>query len=289
MEEYIDVDYTGIMSQIKKLEPSMQYAACSKFLDLVRPYFCRYILPPENNSFYRVRTHDVGTGKYFFTNISELSYRPDFFNITRFGRCNCPYESVFYCSDSSLLSLIEVSLICGDGNRKDVNYYTLSIWKIMKPINITPIFQGKEVLNSNTRLLDITKNCLKTIDAFNNYSKKENLKEFHRIIGKEFVNPFSTKSNTYLFSSAVANYLLNNEKNSAESVDGLVYPTCIDLENISNIGLNYAFNPVIIGFGNKIEFVGAYRSKMEKKGNIYYETERRKFMKANRYTGEISW
>ena len=83
MEEYIDVDYNGIINQIKKFEPSLQYAACAKFLDLVRPYFCRYTLPAENNSFYRVRTHNEETGKYFFTNIAELSYRADFFNITK--------------------------------------------------------------------------------------------------------------------------------------------------------------------------------------------------------------
>ena len=129
MEEWIDVNYRSVIQEIKKFSPSLQYAACAKFLDLVRPYFYRFTLPIENNLFYRVRTHDEGTGKYFFTNISELFFRSDLFNIKKFGRYNCPYESMFYCSDSALLALIEVSQFYKVETKKDALYHILSIGK----------------------------------------------------------------------------------------------------------------------------------------------------------------
>lgn len=255
----------------------------------MRPYFCKFTLPVENNLFYRVRTHGKGTGKYFFTNISELSYRSDLFNITKFGRCNCPYESIFYCSDSALLALIEVTQLYKIETKKDALYHTLSIWKITQPLNITPIFQSEDAQNQNKRLVSITNECLKTIDSFNNYNKKEELKEFHNLIGKEFIKPFSDDANIYFFSSAVASYSLNEKVKQNERIDGLTYPTCIDSKEIKNFGLNYAFDPTIIGFESKIQFVGAYRSKMERRHNSYYETERIKFKNANRITGEIRW
>jgi len=288
MEEYIDVDYKNILLQIKKLDSHLQYAACTKFLDLVRPHFCKYNIS-DNRLFYRVRAHLEGKGKYFFTNISELTYRSDFFNIIKFGRCNCPYESIFYCSDSSLLSLMEVSEMYRKESRKDVLYHTLSIWKSNGPLNIAPIFEANSPFNCNQRLAGITLKCLELIDQFGNYNKKEQLKELHSIIGQEFISPFSFDNNIYHFSSAVAGYLLNERTGRSEKIDGLVYPTCIGYDNIQNIGLNYAFDPTIVGFEKKIEFIGAYRSKMEKKENTYYETERIKFKKANRYTGEIRW
>ncbi len=288
MEDWINVDYKNIIKVIKQLNSSHQYAACTTFLDLIRPYFCKYIIPADDMLLYRVRSHTQGTGKYFFNNISELSFRSDFFNISNFGRCNCPYESVFYCSDSALLSLIEVSELYRKKTKKDAVYHTLSVWKITQPLNVTPIFQTRDVQHFNKRLAIRTEGCLKMIDEFGNYSKKAELKEFHNIIGQEFIKPFSVDDRIYLFSSAIAHYLLNKNERG-EYVDGIVYPTCIDMSEIKNFGLNYVFNPLVIGFDKKIELKAVYRSKMQKKGDAFSEIERVKFKKANKVTGEIKW
>jgi hypothetical protein len=277
MEEYINVDHKNILQQIRQLSPSLQYAACAKFMDLMRPYFCKFTIDPDKKLFYRVRPHSRGVGKYFYNNISELTYRSDFFNITNFGRCNCPYESIFYCSDSAFLALMEVSEKYRKESNKDALYHTLSIWRMKETLNVTPIFDQTEESNSNRSLKGITNKCYEIIDKFGDYSKKEQLKEFHNIIGKEFVRPFSTEGNIYFFSSAVSGYLLSKKFIRSETIDALVYPTCLGNDIAQNIGLNYAFDPTAVGFGRKIEFAGAYRSKMEKKGNAYYETERIKF------------
>src|SRR4051794_27324244 len=109
MEEFIDYDYRKIFDTIRGLNPILQYAACSKFLDLIRPYFCIYNLDAENKLFFRARSHSSVSKDFYFCNISELSFRTDFFNITSAGRCNCPFESIFYCSDHPIISFLEIT------------------------------------------------------------------------------------------------------------------------------------------------------------------------------------
>src|SRR4051794_38237774 len=100
MEEFIDYNYAEIFERIRSVNPISQYAACSKFLELIRPYLCQVVLHDTKKCFFRVRTHPYTSGsKFYLTNVSDISYRTDFFNITSYGRCNCPFESIFYCSD----------------------------------------------------------------------------------------------------------------------------------------------------------------------------------------------
>ena len=110
-----------------------------------------------------------------------------------------------------------------------------------------------------------------------------------KIVTNEFTKPFSKDSQAYLFSSAVANYFLDTISTENERIDGLVYPTCLGKNGIRNLGLNYVFRRGIVGFDNKIEFHDAYRSKMEKTGFEYHQTQIIKFKKAYKFTGEIFW
>lgn len=220
MEEYIDVDCRTILECIKLLDISAQYAACSQFLDLIRPYFLQYKLHFKEKYFFRVRSHMEGGGEYYFKNISDISYRTDFFNISKFGRCNCPFEAVFYCSDNPLLSITEVSELTRLENRKEINFYTTSVWKTTQELSLTPIFERQSRIDRNEKMVEITNRCLQTIDGIKAYSKKEQLKEFHRAIGNEFTKPCSIDRNIYLLSSAISGYLLNEKRGqSAKSTD----------------------------------------------------------------------
>ena len=58
MEAYIDVDYKKIFNQIKQLDDSLQYAACSKFLDLVRPYLCKYAIAGKGKCYASSKTNE---------------------------------------------------------------------------------------------------------------------------------------------------------------------------------------------------------------------------------------
>jgi hypothetical protein len=289
MEEFINLDFRNILHKIGKLNPQLRYAACLKFLDLVRPYFCKFVLMPSKKFFFRVRAHPYDLEDHYFTNISELSFRTDLFNIINYGRCNCPFETTFYCSDHPLLALCEVSKLIWKECERKPKYYTTSIWKVKEPLNITPIFENMKTGYRNQKMLDVTWNCFTAIEQLKNYGKKNQLKEIHSLMGKEFTKPFTKQSNSYLISSALSNYLLANKHEQSERIDGLTYSTCLNIGSICNLGFNYVFNPLIIGFERKIEFHGAFRSKIEKLEDNVRETERKFFKKANCYTGEIIW
>ena len=72
-------------------------------------------------------------------------------------------------------------------------------------------------------------------------------------------------------------------------MDSIVYPTCIDKATTRSFGLNYVFDNSIIGFNNKIEFIGAYRSQLNKTNKEYYEVERIENKSFDKLTGKIEW
>ena len=154
---------------------------------------------------------------------------------------------------------------------------------------VTAIFEPDNSDIENPDLVDITKKCLEQIDLTNKPVEKDNLKLLLRLVANEFTKPFSTDNQSYLFSAAVSNYFLDTISTENEKIDGLVYPTSLGKTGIRNMGLNYVFRTNIVGFDNKIEFHDAYRSRMDKKGFEYHQTEIIKFKKVNKFTGEIFW
>jgi hypothetical protein len=289
MEDFIDYNYRKIFDQIRGLNQSFQYAACAKFLDLIRPYFCQYNLPVQSKYFFRVRSHSEQNDNFYFKNISELSYRTDFFDITTFGRCNCPFESLFYCSDHPILSFLEVTNLSKAENKRSNAYHTTGVWKMKQNLILTPIFEKQSRRFTNQKLKKITNSCIEMIDQIKNYTKKEELKEFHRIVGKEFIKDFSNNQNVYFLSAAISNYLLNSPNNEKIKLDGVTYPTCVRHDAIRNIGLNYALDPCAVGFDKKIEIISAFRSRVEKRKRGYYQKELKQCQKINKLTGEIVW
>jgi hypothetical protein len=289
MEDFIEIDYKKIFNQIKQMDGAHQYAACLKFLDLIRPYLCKCTIISDEKYFFRVRAH-LGQGKpYFFYNIQDLTYRTDFFNISKFGRCNCPFESVFYCSDHPLLALAEVSRMIWKENKNRSAYFTTSIWRMNGNIHLTPLLESNDDVNYNSELYSITQNCMRIVEEMDGYKKKDELKEFHTIMGREFARPFQSDDNIYLFSAAVANYLLAAKNNESEKIDGLVYASCLDISNIRRLGLNYAFDPMIVGDGRAIRFMGAFRSKLQRKKDGIYETDQHYCKQICDHTGELQW
>ncbi|HEX5155403.1 MAG TPA: hypothetical protein VFW07_28370 [Parafilimonas sp.] len=154
---------------------------------------------------------------------------------------------------------------------------------------MSPIFENRFQEFRNEELIELTLGCLDAIEKLGSYSKKKELKEFHRLVGYEFVKNFSNNPSIYLISSAISNYLLYSPNNEKIKIEGLIYPTCVRSDAIRELGLNYAIDPCIIGFGNKIEFLTAYRSKVEKLKDGYFQTEVFQCKKINIYSGEIVW
>lgn len=277
------------IAEIKASDPALIYSSFRNLFSILRPAFCKFTLSPGHKFLFRVRCHTKGNGDYFFKNLSDLTYRTDYLNIKKFGRCNQPFQSLFYCSDDELLSFAEVSELVRTENKKDTAYHTTSVWKINTDLLVTCIFEPDNIDVENKDLIDITKKCLNQFNLTKLPIEKDNLIMLLKVVANEFTKPFLSDNQAYLFSSAVTNYFLDTVSTQNERIDGLVYPTCLGEKGIRNIGLNYVFRPDIIGFGNKIEFQDAYRSRMDRMGFEYNDIETIKFKKANVFTGEIHW
>jgi len=285
----METNIHDIINEIRASNPVTIYSSFRNLFSILKPAFCKFTLTPGHKPLFRVRCHTEGNGDYFFKNISDLSYRTDYLNIKKYGRCNQPFQSLFYCSDEEMLSFAEVSEIVRTENKPTTAYHTTSVWKMNKDILVTSIFEPDNPDTENADLVDITKKCLEQIDLTNHPIEKESLKLLLKLVANEFTKPFSTDHQAYLFSSAVTNYFLDTISTENEKVDGLVYPTCLGKSGVRNLGLNYVFRTNIIGFDNKIEFYDAYRSRMDRTEFQYNQTEIIKFKKANKVSGEIFW
>ena len=110
-----------IIDEIKTSNPATIYSSFRNLFSILKPAFCKFTLTPGHKFLFRVRCHTKGNGEYFFNNLSDLSYRTDYLNIKKFGRCNQPFQSLFYCSDEEMLSFAEKQKIVGaaiDPSRK---------------------------------------------------------------------------------------------------------------------------------------------------------------------------
>ena len=287
----MDANLLTLINGIKLSDPSVIYSSFLNLFKHLNAPFCKFQIIVGHKLLYRVRSHTQGDGNYFFNNIHELSYRQDVTKIRKYGRCNEPLQSRFYASDDEAIAFTEVSEIVRTENKKNTAYHTTSAWKFNQNVLVAPIFEPDDVDIENSDLVGITKKCFVVIENSSQIRQedKDELKSFLKGMAKEFTKPYSLDSNAYLLSAAYANYVFDTISIENEKMDGIVYPTCLDKTTTRNFGLNYVFNNSIIGFDNKIEFIGAYRSRLDKINNEYYEGERIKNKSFDRLTGRIEW
>lgn len=180
----------------------------------------------EYSHVYRVRRN---VGDEVFKNISQISSISDSESIKKYGRCNTPKQSTFYCSENRATSNMEVinkEIL----DNSDFIILTNGRWKINKRLKMAMLIHGEEVRKANPFI----KVRHDEFQAFLN----ERLPKHKYVINKlltffsdYFSRPFDDSMNDeYKLSAAFYNYVLN-------FVDGLIYPSV----KIIYEGLNYAF------------------------------------------------
>jgi hypothetical protein len=218
---------------------------------------------------YLFRSRRHLNNKTFFNEISDISQRPDIFNITDFGRANEPCQTIFYCSDQHEIAIAETSPILRQNLDLESDIITTGIWQVKKELRVAsllnhPLNKGQ---NPAQHFLDTKAKDL--IESFRNEHTDQLLK-LHRFISNEFLKPIDENSNKYLISCAFSNYIYGNSgydtclKKRTE-LDGLIYPSAI----FPIFGMNLALKPSVITDG-KLILVGARKSKLIKQNDIQY-------------------
>jgi hypothetical protein len=207
---------------------------------------------------YLFRSRRHLNNKTFFNEISDISQRPDIFNIT-----------IFYCSDQHEIAIAETSPILRQNLDLESDIITTGIWQVKKELRVAsllnhPLNKGQ---NPAQHFLDTKAKDL--IESFRNEHTDQLLK-LHRFISNEFLKPIDENSNKYLISCAFSNYIYGNSgydtclKKRTE-LDGLIYPSAI----FPIFGMNLALKPSVITDG-KLILVGARKSKLIKQNDIQY-------------------
>jgi hypothetical protein len=246
-------------------------------VDLVSPY----------KPLFRVRRHEHGED--FFYNESDVSYRRDFINITGYGRCNEPLQSLFYCSDSNVLSFCEVSKYLEKSRSVPPVYHTTSVWHINHDVPVTFLLENRDNKSLNDELLNITLKFKNEVLADPTLlGDKKELFEFLQYISDEFRIKYA-KTSDYFLSSAYSNYLFTRITDDNKSIKGIIYPTCLGEESLLNLGLNFVFKGHVVGFNRDIELVDVYRSTIVVSDTECNESERIHCKTIDRTTGRITW
>lgn len=188
--------------------------------------------------FFRVRPMDTFTNIDLFT---EHSYPP--INIVNFGRCNFPKSPVFYCSNNSLVSLLEV---VRENEYKKKNF-CISSWELIDNEDdfVFQSFMHTEVDEGNSFSLLKKAEIEKINEPFeNSLSEDQQLGflEFIKFLHDSFIN-----DKIYSLSATLAHRTLFFKHQL--STDILMYPSI----QTRFKGVNMAINPNFVSSSMKLK------------------------------------
>ena len=189
---------------------------------------------PKNYTVFRSRTHDNDT---FYNNISEIGITPNKF-ISGFGRCNRPFQSVFYSSENRPTSYAElVESWTKSHNDGDSVYVTIGEWKLKKDANLIIVTSP----NTEDRVSEFDKKYGAVIDEHISKLDSETqaaIKELYSFLFESFRNYAGDNKLIHLQTTAYSNVSLMHADAQA---DGIYYPSVPFLYQGVNFAINEAF------------------------------------------------
>lgn len=189
----------------------------------------------------------------FFTDISDFSLAPNK-KVSGYGRCNRPYQSIFYCAENRPTSYFElVNSIAANREVGDRAYITIGKW------HINPPFETLIVTSSNPehRISEFDRQHGPAFDQMLNGidpEQKEAVLLFYDYLYGKFRSSTNGEDHTYLITSAYCNLAMS----LVPHIDAIYYPSVPFEEN----GVNFAFKKSFVQ-SHFIELTGASRQEVE--------------------------
>jgi hypothetical protein len=185
-------------------------------------------------SFFHTRTHE---SEDFFFKISDISIPPQKF-VKDFARCNRPFQSVFYCSETRPTSYMELLENWVDSKKiGEILKITLGLWELKKSIK-TIIVTTPDPEN---RISSFDKEHGTAFDSLimkNSGEELEAQKLFYRFLFEKFRKPAKKDLKTYIITSSYCNVALMHTNGQA---DGIYFPSVPFKENGINLCINRDF------------------------------------------------
>jgi hypothetical protein len=205
---------------------------------------------PENTIVFRTRTHD---SESFYSEISEIGITPRKL-ITDFGRCNRPFQSVFYCSEDRPTSYAElVEKWAKSHTVGDIIYATIGAWRLKKSADLVIVTSP----DPEKRVSAFDKKYGAVLDAhistFDSDTQKA-LKELYGFLFEAFRKYAGNDKLTHLQTTAYSNVSLMHADAQA---NGIYYPSVPYKFQGVNFTLNESFAT------SNLELVKALRNKFK--------------------------
>lgn len=182
-------------------------------------------------SFFHSRTHD---SEDFFYKVSDISLPPQEF-VKGFARCNRPFQSIFYCSETRPTSYMELVEYWADSKKiGDTLKVTIGLWELKNSINSIIVISP----DPDKRISDFDKEHGKAFDSLiAKYSGEEleSQRLFYKFLFEKFRKPAKKDLKTYIITSAYCNVVLMQANGQA---DAIYYPSVPFQGNGINLCIN---------------------------------------------------
>jgi len=225
------------LDELKNIDIENDYAyekVIWKYLTCVNlPIFACKI--PKNTIIFRTRTHEDNK---LYTKISDIGLVPKQI-VANFGRCNKPFQSVFYSSDNRPTSYSElVEDWARSKNNGDRVYVTIGAWKLKEDADFIIVTSP----NKEDRISDFDKEHGPSLEKFisgYNPEDQEILKEIYQFLFEIFRKPSNGNKLTYLLTTAYSNLSLMHDEAKAH---GIYYPSVASGDQGVNFAINESFS-----------------------------------------------
>jgi len=234
-------DITELCNHLDSLEKEDSNSNYSKIKNTL--YFNKipslFFSLPKGYKFARNR-FVKNTDKALPKKIDQVGHRLNRFDIETFGRCNEPYQKIFYCSTNPDSSFVET--IPFKEEKTQVIYSITSIWEAGIDLNLTGFHIQEDLNKQNEFIRKVNK---RSKSAIENSIVNQDIGIIN--LWQYFSEKFAEKESKYLITAAISNYLLNNDytvfpADKSAKIDGIFYKSV----HWEQKGLNLALRTEII-------------------------------------------
>jgi hypothetical protein len=169
---------------------------------------------PAGYSFFHTRTHNK---ENFFYKVSDISLPPSEF-VKNFARCNRPFQSTFYCSETRPTSYMELLEYWADSKKIGESLkVTLGLWELkcnIMTIIVTSPFPDQRVSDFDKEHGAAFDSILLKYDG----EELEAQRLFYQFLFEKFRKPAKKDIKTYIITSAYCNVAFMRTNGEANAI-----------------------------------------------------------------------
>jgi len=264
-------DVKAIIDKLERLNPNSEniYGNAWQILRSFSPLPLLVQQQPKDTIITRARPHKEDL---YFQRIDQLIHPPREF-ATKFGRCNRPFQPVFYGSDTRPTAYMElIDYFAQDTEIGDEIFASMIQWSTLKALNFLVVTTP----NSSKRTTIIEEKMGAPFDNFFEENSDGN-KYFFDYMFDKFRSYAKDDIKTYAITTAYFNLAFWQALNQEYKIDGIMYPSVPSMGE----GVNFALFPKVIN-ADYFQPLRATRNKFEvdsvDKAGYYSFTERECFV-----------